>query len=477
MLYDDLDKLLAKNIDRREFLRRAAVAGTATPATLAFLAGCGAATTTTNQKIGPPQGVTAAYTAAHPMSMNIWEFDPDIVQKSISQFNSQYTENVNLAIIPGDYATGELDKLLSNAPMNMAYSQWEVVKFFKAGYIQPLDDLWGIDQIKQATFPTQWDAQSYQGHVLGLPYFNSVKRVPTVNTILAQKVGLTNQYPKSWSELYSMARAAQKTGGLPGPAYLPVWVPTTFEIANVWISETLNRGGQVFDANFNPVFDSSGEAAHVLEDWHSLYKDGIVPSSAITSTVDELIDGMASGRYLFSASELYEIYRLNDPSRSRMAGHIAFVPYGGNDWGYFNYGLYSAIVRPGRSVLDLERTLQMIRYFGYQDKNGNYAVMKQWVLRENLGSGYPAVYQDPEVQAYFATWQPSASVVGYQWQAESQTLQQHAHKMPIWNAPWYQDFNAGAIPLLTSAISGSKSVNAVITGLRQNAEKLIQVYK
>ena len=62
----------------------------------------------------------------------------------------------------------------------------------------------------------------------------------------------------------------------------------------------------------------------------------------------KLIDGMSSGQYLDSQQELYDFYRMNDPSRSRMAGKIGFAPYAGNTWGYFNYGLY-LLDQPARS--------------------------------------------------------------------------------------------------------------------------------
>jgi len=476
MLYDDLDKLLTGRLDRRTFLRRMAVLGVATPATLAFLEACAGGQSTPQGKLGPPEGVTQDYANAHPVIFDVWDFRPDIVRNSVAEFAKEYQENCTLQVLPGDYVTTELNKLIGGSPIDMVYSQSELVKFFKAGYIMSLDDIWGKDEIQKATLPTQWEAQTYEGHLLGLPYFHSAKPMAAVNTILAEKVGLKHKYPKTWPELYQMARDAMKTGALPGPAYLPRWVPTPFEITNMWIGETQNRGGQVFDANFNPVFDAASEAAHVLEDWHSLYVDGIVPQSAVTITTDELIDGMASGRFLFAQEELYDFYRMNDPSRSLIAGHVGFAPFAGTDWGFFNYGLYSVINQKDRSVKDSDRALRLIRFFGYQNKDNQFWVAKQWAMGENLGVGYPAVYQLPEVQAFYKTWQPSADVLGFNYQAESDVISAHAHKLPIWNSPWYADFNAAAIVLLTSAITGSITVSKAIAGLKQQAESLIQTY-
>lgn len=464
------DKVRGK-ITRRRFLSGAAAAGLAGPAILRGLSSAHAAT-------GPEINVTAEYIQNNPLYVNIWEFQPDIVQTTVDAFNAAYGENAILQVLPGDYVTTELNKILAGSPINMVYSQSELVKFFKAGFITPLDDLWGIDEIKAATLPVQWEAQTYDGHLLGLPYFHSAKPLVAVNTELAEQVGFKHKYPTSWPELYKMAREAQASGKLSGPAYLPRWVPTSLEIVNMWVSETMNRGGEMFDPQtFAPKFDATTEAASVLEDWHSLYVDGVVPQSSVTLTLDELIDGMSSGQYLYSQQELYDFYRMNDPSRSRMAGKIGFAPYAGNTWGYFNYGLYSLITQKNQSPEDRLRNLRLIRYFGFQNEKGEFQAQRQWVLKENLGVGYPAIYKEPDVVAFYKTWQPSEEVLGYNFQEQAEVIQSYAAKLPIWNSPWYADFNAGSIPVLTSIITGSTSVSDGIAQMLEHIAVLIDTYQ
>lgn len=464
-----MTRISRHGVSRRTFLSGAAAASLGAPAVQRSLSSASAATAAPNITVTPDSG---------PLNFNIWEFRPDIVQKSVDAFNAAYKENAQLQVLPGDYVTTELNKILAGSPITMVYSQSELVKFYKAGFIMPLDDLWGLDEIKAATLPVQWEAQTYDGHLLGLPYFHSAKPLVAVNTELAEKVGFKHKYPTSWPELYSMAREAMKSGKLQGAPYLPRWVPTSLEITNMWVSETINRGGKVFDdETFAPAFDNAGEAASVLEDWHSLYVDGVVPQSSVTLTMDELIDGMSSGQYLYSQQELYDFYRMNDPSRSRMAGKIGFAPYAGNAWGYFNYGLYSLINQRDRSQEDRLRALRMIRYFGYKDEKDRYFVQRRWVLEENLGVGYPEVYKDPEMVAFYKTWQPSEEVLGYNFQEEAERIQEHVRKLPIWNSPWYADFNAAAIPVLTSVITGAVTVNDGIAQLLHNAATFIEAYR
>jgi len=160
-----------------------------------------------------------------------------------------------------------------------------------------------------------------------------------------------------------------------------------------------------------------------------------------------------------------------------MAGKIGFAPYAGNTWGYFNYGLYSLISQKGQSPEDRLRTLRLIRYFGFQNEKGEFQAQRQWVLTENLGVGYPAIYKEPDVVAFYKTWQPSQEVLGYDFQTEAEKIQSHAAKLPIWNCPWYADFNVGAIPVLTSVITGSMSVNDGIAKMLEHAALLIETYK
>ncbi len=465
-----MSKRFRKEISRRTFLSGAAATSLAAPAILRSTRSLAAA--------APTITATPEHNKANPLYINIWEFEPDIVRSTVNAFNKAYQENAILQVLPGDYVTTELNKILAGSPIDMVYSQSELVKFYKAGFITPLDDLWGIDEIKAATLPVQWEAQTYEGHLLGLPYFHSAKPLVAVNTELAEKVGFKHKYPTSWPELYAMARQAKKSGKLPGPAYLPRWVPTSLEITNMWVVETMNRGGEVFDnTTFAPKFDATTEAAHVLEDWHSLYVDGVVPQSSVTLTLDELIDGMSSGQYLYSQQELYDFYRMNDRSRSRAAGKIGFAPYAGSTWGYFNYGLYSLINRRGRTADDRLRALRMICYFGFQNEKGEFQAQRQWVLKENLGVGYPSIYKEPDVVAFYKTWQPGEDVLGYNFQAEAEKIQSHAAKLPIWNSPWYADFNAATIPMLTGVITGAIPVKDGITKMLDNVSQLIDTYK
>jgi len=478
-LHESLDDLQKGKINRREFLKAMALLGVATPAVTGFLQGCAPSPAGT---AAPSTGGTAdykalladatkEYTAAHPLTFDIWEFRPDIVQNSVAEFEKQYDEKVTLEIMPGDYTSGMLSKIVSGTPLDMMYAQDNLVKFYKAGWIQPLDELWSIEEIKAATQPAALEAQTYDGKVLALPYFNSIKPVCGINRILADKWGLKKaDYPKTWPETYDLCYRAKEEGLVDIP-FMPRWMPSYPEISQVFIGESNNWGDPMFDEELNPVFGPDTIAANVLDKWRQLYVDGIVPETSVTMTVIDNIDGFGSGAYLFSAQEAYDFLRHNDPARSNIAGQAVFAPYAGTPWGYFNHGLYAMVARPDRSALDTARAMRLIEFFGWKDKAKDFFVQKQWIQEENLGVGYDAPWEEPEIQEFLASWVPDPD-----FQDTLNELYAHVKPLGVWKSVWYPEWNTAGQSLLPQAIVGQKPVKDVITELRDLAVALKQRY-
>ncbi len=486
-LYESFEKLQKNRISRREFFKRMAALGLATPAVIAFLQGCSSAVPTlapVGEAPGASAGakspaemkealakVTKDYTQANPLTFNIWEFRPDIVQNSIAEFEKQYDEKVNLEVIPGDYTSGMLNKIISGAPLDMIYVQDNMVKFSTAGWLHPLNDLWSLEEIKKETQSVQWEAQTYKDQVLALPYFSAVKPVCGINRILADKLGLKPaDYPKNWKEVYEISRRAKKEGVVDIP-FMPRWIPSYPEISQIFVGESRNWGDPMFDDELNPVFGPDTIAAEVLDTWRQLHADKIVQETAVTMTVIDNIDGFGKGTYLFSAQETYDFLRFNDPARSNIAGQAIFAPYAGTPWGYFNHGMYSMIERKGRSDVDTARALRLVEFFGWRDKNKELFVGKQWIKEENLGIGYDAPWQEPDVKEFLNGWIPEPD-----FQDKLLELYKHAKPNNAWKSIWYPEWNTAGQTLLPQAIVGQKPVKDTITELRDLAQSLKKRY-
>lgn len=478
-----LDKLLTEDVDRRVFIRRLAVAG-ATPAVAAFLSACGSesggsggspatrAATADGyafEQIGPlPDGEASA----RPLIFDAWDFKPDLVRNALGNFDSGFNEQTNFALQPGDYASVMVNKFMSKRPLELFYSQDQVVKFYTAGWVQDLSGLWNIDEIKKATLPVQWEVQTHDGAVLGLPYFNSAKGVVATNELLREKAGLSG-YPKNREELYAECRELKRQGVAEFPIIMH-WSPEAIGVTQMWAGESICRGDQMWADDLSAVFDASSPAAAVLEDWSMLHKDKIVSPSNVSWLDSDRLDAFGTGKYVYMPLNGYNLYDINDPQQSNIAGHVMVIPFAGEPWGFLDYALYSVARKDTSQESEkrlTDRAAQLVQWMGYKDDGGNYAVAKEWMKQAFLGTGYPELWDDPEVVASFKSWMPDMKLVDV-----FKAHYENAVPLTGWRAPWYPDFNTTAQPILANAITGSVKVPDAIKQLSDAWQALQQQY-
>jgi multiple sugar transport system substrate-binding protein len=476
--YQLLDRLLRGEIDRRTFLGRMVAAGVATPAVAAFVEAC-----STGQTQGPSSGpvklekigkLPSGEASKRPLIFNAWDFKPDVVRQFLSTFGSAYNEQAQFSVIPGDFASVMLNKLLSHAPLDFLYTQDQAVKFYNGGWIQDLSSLWNLDEIKKQTLPVQWQVQEYKGAILGLPYFNSAKGVVATNEILLNKAGLGGQYPKTHTELYQQVRQLKKDGIAEFPL-IPHWVPAFYGITQMWAGEAICRGDKMWADDLSATFSTSSPAAQVLEDWRGLYQDKVVPSAALTWQDSDRLDAFGTGKYVYCVLNGYNVYDVNQPSQSAIAGHVMAIPYSSEPWGFLDYAFYSVARKDGTKAEEkrvLDRAAQLAEFMGYKDNNGNFVVAKTWMQQAFLGTGYPALWNDPDVVNSFKQWMPDLKLKDI-----FATHYDKAVAIGGWKAIWYPDFNSAAQPLLSKAITGQETVPNTINALKKTWADLQSTYK
>lgn len=176
----------------------------------------------------------------------------------------------------------------------------------------------------------------------------------------------------------------------------------------------------------------------------------------------DLLELFGTGEPVFSVTQSYQLKDLNDPQRFAIAGNVMMVPYAGQPWGFLDYGLYSIAERPKEDKLKLERRKRWVNFMGYKDKNGNYLVAKEWVKQANLGTGYPELYDDPEVVESFKSWMPE-----YPKLREIMTLnEQHVEIANGWHAVWYPEWAVKAVEVIPQVITGDMGVSEGVRALR-----------
>ncbi|MDB4895938.1 MAG: extracellular solute-binding protein, partial [Firmicutes bacterium] len=120
----------------------------------------------------------------------------------------------------------------------------------------------------------------------------------------------------------------------------------------------------------------------------------------------------------------------------------------------------------------LSRKYRLAGYLGFQDEKGELAVAKRWAINNALGSGYPALLDDPEVVAAHRKWMPDERLLD-----DMKLLYEKAPWPNYYHATWWSEWSAKAVNLLVQAVAGQKPVKDAIRAMRTDALQLIDRYK
>jgi len=482
-IYQHYDDLMKGRIDRREFLKRAAAAGAATPLIISYLNSPERADAAPKRhfsltrafaqegaKLQPPG---PDVDTSEPLIFRGWNYRPEVVQDNTNRFNQAFKENVDYQTITGDYIAIMENFHIANQPLDMAYAnpatlyRWSI-----PGWVHDYERWWSVDDARGEMYDGVRDSLSIKGKLYGLPYFVSIRGTIMANNAILSKAGITpDQYPKTWAELYDQCRQLKASGAVQGPPLLPHWFAAGvwFGVSWGYLFECLNTGAVLFDENNQPVFDDKTLA--ILVEWRKLMEEGIVPEGVFTMGEADYIDAFAKGTYAYSPQQIYDLKVFNDPARSQIAGQVAPVPVNGQPWGLIDEGIYSV---PNRNDSDekLARKFRLAGWFGYRDHENQLYVAKRWAIEAALNSGYKAILEDPEVIEAYKSWLPDPAMLD--------TLNGilNAGQFPkAWQTFWWEEWNATAMTELPKAILGQAPVEEVHANLKKLAEELVDRYK
>lgn len=480
-LYDDLMK---GRITRRDFLRRAAAAGAATPLIVSYLDAAEAdaapaprhfsltRAAAQTAKLTPPE---AGADTSDPLVFRGWNFMPEIVQDNTKRFNEQYKEKADYQTITGDYISIMENFHIANQALDMAYanpatlSRWAV-----PGWVNDYEAWWNVDDARGEMYDGVRDSLTVDGKLYGLPYFVSIRGTLMANNAILAKAGITpDKYPKTWDELYEQARQLKKDNVTQGPPLLPHWFAAGvwFGVSWGYLFECLNRGAVLFNDQNEPVFDDQTLA--ILQNWRKLAEEKVIPDGVFTMGESDYIDAFAKGTYAYSPQQVYDLKTFNDPNKSQVAGQVAPVPVSGQPWGLIDEGIY-VVANRKQSEEKLRRDYRLAGFFGYRDKEegGSLFVAKRWAMEAALNSGYKEILEDPEVIAAYNKWLPDPKML-----ATVKGVVDAGQFPKVWQTFWWEEWNAQAMTDLPKAILGQAKVEETHASLKKLAEELAQRYK
>lgn len=409
---------------RRDFGLLAGVAG------IALMGG-------TSRVLG--QGMDLKPTSGETVYMRGWQFRTDVVQSNVARYNDTLGGKVDYATVTGDYPALMEQNLMAGAELDMLYANpSSACRYYDAGWTLPADELPNYEEIKADMLPNLLDAWSYKGKQMGLSYFASTRGTIVVNLKAYEEAGYSPEnYPKNWDELYDQIFELHEKGV--AQPFLPHWFGEWYGISWGFVLEVLNRGGTIADPEThqpNITTEEDGPYYKTLAAWKKLWDSGMVPEEVFTYTEAGYIDAFASGRYIFSPQQIYDIETFNRPGRSQVAGHTSLLPYAGQSWGLIDSGLYVMSKRERSEALS-DDVKKFVSWYGFKDESGKIAIAQNWMQENMLFSGYKSVMESPETEARIK----AAIARPEDYQAILDVYKNTPFPKGIWSVVWSEEFN------------------------------------
>lgn len=164
-------------------------------------------------------------------------------------------------------------------------------------YFLPLDDLIKRDKIDMTDYPPGFvdTVKIGTNKVLGLP-FRGHGLVLYYNKDVFKKLNLTP--PKTWDEMVELSKKIEKETGMKGVT-LPYTISSGQNLM-VWYSLLWGNGGDIFDKDWNPIFNNTKGVKATQDYTNFLLKDNVMVPGAKTMTEGEANTEMLQGRAAMS---------------------------------------------------------------------------------------------------------------------------------------------------------------------------------
>ncbi|OYU38181.1 MAG: ABC transporter substrate-binding protein [Pseudorhodobacter sp. PARRP1] len=208
--------------------------------------------------------------------------------------------------------------LANTAPASVTEMDWSWVgQFGSAGWYDPLDALLS-DELK-ADLPTT-SIFTYDGKLIGVPYNNDF-RVLIYNAAHLTQAGVG--VPKTPAELLDAARAVKAAKIADYPIALPL--SASEGAATAWYLLTKAFGGDLFDADFKPLFTDPASAGYQAMAFEiAALNEGLIDPAATSLKDVEVQELFKAGKATFDvAGWAGNLAVYTDPAKSQVAADVA----------------------------------------------------------------------------------------------------------------------------------------------------------
>ena len=212
-------------------------------------------------------------------------------------------------------------------------------------------------------------------------------------------------------------------------------------------------------------------AYKTLEDWKRIWNDGLVPEEVLTYNESSYIDAYASGRFVFSPQQLYDLETFNREDRSQIAGYASLLPYQGQSWGLLDSAVYLMTSRE-RGDGHTDDVKRFASWYGYQDQTGNVFVGNRWMQESMLFSGYRSVMESEaaaeRMRNALAREQDIAAVL--------EVYAATPYPKGVWSVVWAEEFNSWLKETLQEYLQDDGDIVETIEAINEEIADLNKKY-
>jgi multiple sugar transport system substrate-binding protein len=349
-----------------------------------------------------------------------------------------------------------VQRLATNTPTDVMYNNgsW-LAEFAGAGWVQPISPYLDFEKYRSQIVPYALSGLTYNGEPYGLPYYSDIASFMW-NPTVAKSYGV-DRAPTSWDEVMEMSKS-MKGKGLAHPI-LWEFAQTNPSSLDEFIAMSMSRGGEVFDAELNPIFEDPSSPAFQQAQFMA---DTVQQELASTSPAEnDAVRAMNSGQHVFTCMYNYNLAAMNNVGQP-LAGQFELALMPGPTHatlGYVRfYSITSMAVARGDAVA--AAVGRFIEGMGGAP-DGTYTVPKKWAVERGLGFGILPLFDDPDVIEAFSTW------VNVPTLKQQQQLAQTKHE-----AKWTGIWGNTMLLELSKALAGQISVADAMKNSADRAREL-----
>jgi multiple sugar transport system substrate-binding protein len=370
-------------------------------------------------------------------------------QSLLNKFTAETGVKVNYVVTGWDATHSKL--IVANTAQSyiadVAEFDWSFTgQFAGAGWVEPLDDVLPaslLTDLKNTDAAFKSNGKTYAA------CYSNDFRVSMYNKKMFAKAGITS-FPRTLGELGQDA-AKLKASGVQYPLSIPM--AATEGGVTPWYLLTLAMGGQLFDSNLKPIFQSPSSPGYKALQWEvDAVKKGWVSPGSVSMDDSVAFDKFTAGETaIVLATGPGNMATANDPSQSSIAGDAALGLVPGPSGPGASFGLPEGLSIPVTA----------------KHKAAAAAFIEWWERPANA----IAIYKTQGSLPCGASTIKQLAASG-ELQGGSVLNQELTHVGPLFpqGAPiWYSQFSSDAQGLLNAAVKGQMSVSDALNQLADKA--------